>query len=286
MQQIILESVLNLFLFCAVVYLVLSFFSQFNQVAVELNEQQGPDALDRSLAEIYVAMSPETFRVLRLASTCAMFLLGFLGFDLVAGLMLALLGFVGPTLLLRRLRRKRVALVEQQLIDGLELLKNGLKSGLTIQQSSELLVKEFPPPISQEFSLVLAEVRLGVDFMDALQNMATRLDSAIVQILASGVAVTKKCGGDIGEIFGNLADTIREQAKIEGKLVAVTAQGRFQGLILGAMPFVLLFALYFIDRSHVMTLFSNQIGVYAFCGVVVMVMVAQVWIRRMMDIDV
>ena len=155
-----------------------------------------------------------------------------------------------------------------------------------MQQACELLVKEFPNPISKEFSIVLAENRVGVDFIDALENMATRMNSMIVQILASGVAITKQCGGDLGQIFGNLAETIREQARIEGKLKAVTSQGRFQGLILGLMPFALLIALYFVDVQHVRTLFGHQVGIYAFAGVVAMVIIAQVWIRKLMDIDV
>ena len=184
------------------------------------------------------------------------------------------------------MKAARVKKIEQQLVDGLELLGNSLKSGLTLQQSVELLVREFPKPISQEFSLLLAETRLGVDFIDGLHKMASRLDSTIVAILASGVAITKRCGGDLTQIFQNIAQTIREQAKIEGKLDAVTAQGRFQGQILGAMPFALVGILYFVDRQHVRTLFGYQLGLIAFGAVVVMVMLAQAWIVRLMKLDV
>ena len=148
------------------------------------------------------------------------------------------------------------------------------------------MVREFPPPISQEFGLVLAESRLGIEFTEALENMSKRLDSTIVGILASGVAITKRCGGDLTQIFGNIAQAIRERAVIEGKLNAVTAQGRFQGLILGLMPFALVIILYFIDRDHVVTLFSYTLGIWAFTAVCIMVILAQLWIRKLMDIDV
>ena len=134
--------------------------------------------------------------------------------------------------------------------------------------------------------MVLAETRLGVDFNDALTNMAVRLKSNILGILASGVAVTKRCGGDMTVIFTNIAQTIREQATIEGKLDAVTAQGRFQGQVLGLMPFALVGALYFIDRAHVETLFGYQIGLWAMFLVVCMVVMAQLWIRKLLQIDV
>ena len=147
-------------------------------------------------------------------------------------------------------------------------------------------MREFPPPISQEFSLVLAETRLGKDFTEALEAMAARLESNIVHILATGVSVVKRCGGDLSVIFSNIAQTIRDRATVEGKLEAVTAQGRFQGLILGLMPFVLVVVLYFVDRQHVETLFTEQIGIWAFSGVCIMVILAQLWIRKLLAIDV
>ena len=285
MLQLAFEFGIHLLIGTAVFYLVYSFLEEVGRTTEELKSAR-TDKVESSLSDLYLSLSPRSFFSIRLASAAVLFLLGFLALDFILGLCLGLVGYFLPTLYVRKLRRQRVAIVEQQLVEGLELLRNALRSGLTLQQSSELLVSEFPPPISQEFSVVIAEARLGVDFTEALQNMADRLDSPIVKILATGVAITKKCGGDLGEIFGNLAETIREQARIEGKLNAVTSQGRTQGLVLGAMPFLLLIALYFIDPSHVETLFGNQVGVYAFSAVIAMVLMAQLWIRKLMNIDV
>ncbi len=270
----------------AVSFLAFALISTFGTVTNELKEQQVSSG-DSALADLYINISPETFFLLRIAAA----LLSFGIFYLLLGSVLfcsivAVIAFFVPNILLVILRRKRIKKVELQLIEGLELLGSSLKSGLTLPQATELLVREFPAPISQEFSLVLAETRLGVDFIDALHNMANRMDSTIVQILASGVAITKRCGGDLTVIFTNIAQTIRDRATIEGKLEAVTAQGRFQGLILGLMPFALIVVLYFIDRPHVETLFGYQIGIWAFTAVVIMVILAQLWIRKLLDIDV
>ncbi len=285
MIDILLEVAVHLFVFCAVFYLVYSFLSDIGSAAAELQEKHGTD-VDTTFSELYISLPPQHFLSVKLACFAILFFIGYVLVDEKVGLAMGAFGFFIPVLILNKVKAKRQLLLEEQLVDGLELLKNGLKSGLTIQQATELLVKEFPPPLSQEFSLVLAETRLGVDFIQALHNMANRLNSNIVQILASGVAITKKCGGDLTEIFSNLADTIREQSKIDGKLKAVTAQGRTQGLVLGVMPFALLVVMFFIDRNHVETLFGNQIGVYAFVGVIFMVLIAQLWIRKLLDIDV
>jgi tight adherence protein B len=270
---------------CVAMFFAVSLTGAFRESSEEFRKQQVAQG-DNSLAELYINLSPEMLFLVRLVSFSVFFVFGLLIFFPIIGFIFGLVGFWLPTLVLKQLRQKRVKKIELQLIEALELLGSSLKSGLTLPQATELLIKEFPPPISQEFALVMAETRLGVDFTDALENMAKRLGSVIVEILATGVAITKRCGGDLSVIFSNIAQTVRERATIEGKLEAVTAQGRFQGLVLGLMPFALVIILYFIDRQHVITLFSYRLGIWAFTLVCIMVILAQLWIRKLMQIDV
>ena len=266
-------------------YVIVTVINALGESSAEFKQQQVAEG-DSSLAELYIHLSPEMFFLFRMVCFLLLFTFGFFLVNMWFGLFVGAIGFYSPTWMLQHLRAKRIKKIELQLIEGLELLGSSLKSGLTLPQATELLVREFPPPISQEFALVLAETRLGVDFTDALENMATRLQSTIVYILATGVSITKRCGGDLSVIFSNIAQTIRERATIEGKLEAVTAQGRFQGLVLGLMPFALTIVLYFIDRQHVMVLFGYKMGIWAFSMVCIMVIMAQLWIRKLMQIDV
>jgi tight adherence protein B len=268
-----------------VVFVFLVLQSGYEDTVSELQAQQLSEG-DKSLAELYISLNPQQFFFIRVALFILFFGLGFVTIGLVLSLMLGTFAYFVPQFLLSNLKRKRVKKVETQLVEGLELLGNSLKSGLTLPQAVELLVREFPKPISQEFTLVLSETRLGVDFTQALRNMATRLNSNVIHVLASGISINKRCGGDLPILFQNISTTIREQANIEGKLDAVTAQGRFQGLILGLMPFALIVILYFVDRTHVETLFRYQFGIWAVAGVVVMVGMAQLWIRKLLAIDV
>ncbi|MBP9837589.1 MAG: type II secretion system F family protein [Proteobacteria bacterium] len=282
-------AILNIIV-CLTLALVCGYFAftvlgMFGSAMVEL-KKDNIDIKDDIFAELYMKMSPDTFFLIRTVLAVVFFVIGFLAVGIIVGAMFGGLGFAIPLMLLKRYKDKRVKKIELQLIEALELLGNSLKSGMTLPQATELIVKEFPAPISQEFALLMSEYKVGVDFNDALENMAKRLDSAIVYILASGVSITKRVGGDMSVIFGNIAQTIRDKATIEGKLNAVTAQGRFQGLILGMMPFMLVIVLYFIDRQHVMTLFTYRLGIWAFTAVCLMVLLAQLWIKKLLKIDI
>lgn len=261
------------------------FVNEIGQAFEQVSSSQFAST-DNRVAEVAIGLPAEVFLMIRLGLAAALFIVGLLAVNAVAGAMLAVFGFAIPKMVIKRYREKRVKLAETQLIEGLELLGNSLKSGLTLPQAIEILVKEFPPPISKEFAQLLAETRLGVDLNDGLRNMAERLGSTIFHILATGIAVTKRCGGDLTVIFANIAQTIREQSVIEGKLDAVTAQGRFQGLILSIMPFALMVILWFVDRKHVETLFGYKIGIWAVCVVISFVVLAQAWIGKLLKIDV
>ncbi len=272
-------------IFIAALFVAFTFMDKIESAASDVREQQAAMG-SSTMEDLYINLPPDVFVFFRFLIAGLLFLAGTGLVNVFLGLFLAGIGWVVPIVILNNMRRKRIETIETQLIEALGLMGNALKSGLTLRQAIELLVKEFPPPISQEFNRVLAEERLGVDLPDAITNMANRLDSIIVSILASGITIVKRCGGDLTEIFQNIATTIREQATIQGKLNAVTAQGRFQGMILGLMPFALMIILWFVDRNHIETLFGYQIGLWSVALVVGMVVMAQVWIRKLLDIDV
>lgn len=285
MNETLIFITIHGIIFFMVTWIAYSLSSEINE-GIQEAQSRAMQAQDASLSDLYLNLSPKVFLLLRVIAGVVLFLMGTAMLSPVLGLLLGVPGFIVPQVMLKQLQDKRIKRVETQLVEGLELLGNSLKSGLTLPQAVELLVKEMPAPISQEFSIVLSETRLGVDFNDALSSMAERLNSDIVRILASGVAVTKRCGGDLTVIFQNIASTIRSQATIQGKLDAVTSQGRFQGMILGFMPFALIIILYFVDRAHVETLFGYTLGIWAIILVVGLVVMAQLWMRKLLAIDV
>src|SRR6266542_4230602 len=147
--------------------------------------------------------------------------------------------FYAPRMVFMIARDKRRALFEMQLIDGLTLLANSLRAGMTLPQSMELLVREMRPPITQEFGRVLQENRLGTDFDQAMLNMSRRLQSRDLDMLVNAIAITRKSGGNMGEIFQKIAEIIRERARIEGKVKALSATGNMQAFVMSALPFAL-----------------------------------------------
>lgn len=125
---------------------------------------------------------------------------------------------------------------EEQLSDTLLLMSNGLRAGFSFLQSMEMISRESPPPICDEFGRVIQEVSVGVPINDALQNLANRIDSMDLNLVVTAVVIQREVGGGLAEILETIAEVIRERMRIRREIRVLTTQGRASGAILACLP--------------------------------------------------
>ena len=155
---------------------------------------------------------------------------------------------------------QRVAKFSIQMVDALTLMANGLKSGLNVPQTLQIVVDEMPNPIKEEFNLVLQENRLGRSVEEAFENLGKRIDSEDVSMFVTSVNILSETGGNIAETFQSITRTIRERLKLQGKITAMTAQGMTSAVIVGALPWGLGIMLYTADPVAMKPMFTHPAG--------------------------
>ena len=170
------------------------------------------------------------------------------------------IGFRLPRFLVQKLWNWRIERFEDQLLDALAFMSNGLRSGLSLVQTMEMVVEELSNPISQEFALVLSEQRVGVPFEEALLNLEKRIGSEDVQILVTSINILRQSGGNLSETFQTISYTIRERKKVKGKIKTMTAQGVSQAVIITVMPFALGAILWAFDHELMARMWSTWLG--------------------------
>lgn len=155
---------------------------------------------------------------------------------------------------------QRMTKFNLQMIDGLGLMANGMKSGLSIVQAMGLVKNEMPNPMSQEFDYLLKQNQLGVTVEDCFLNLAKRVPSDDVNMFVTAIVILKETGGNLAETFETIVYTIRERVKVEQKISAMVAQGVAQGVIVFMMPFGLMGMFYMSDPEFMAPLFRSPIG--------------------------
>lgn len=200
--------------------------------------------------------------------------------------MAAVVTFPAPRLYLKFLGKRRLEKFNEQLEDALNSMSSALKAGFSINQAIEVIASENRNPISVEFRLLLQEIRLGVPLEQALENMVKRLGSEDFELVATAILTARQTGGELTVIFERLAGMIRERMRIAGKLRALTAQGRLQSYIVGAMPFLLMIVMNYIAPDMMSAFFNSMAGILLILGAVMLVVMGFLVIRKITNIDI
>ncbi len=183
-------------------------------------------------------------------------------------------------------RKKRVSEFTAQMIDALTLMANGLRSGLNVPQTLQIVVDEMPAPVSQEFGLVLDQNRIGVPLEVGFENLAKRIKTEEIYIFATSVNILRETGGNMAETFDTIVKTIRERSKLQNKINALTAQGRTAGIIVGCVPFGVAGMMYAIDPDLVRPLFTTLPGFVIIMIALTLVGAGLFIINKMVQIEV
>lgn len=199
----------------------------------------------RHLDEMFVEVQRRRLFLLYTFSPIALGIVGILLFhNLIAGVVGGVVGLTLPTFVIKDLEARRLRRFNSQLVDGLMILTGSLKAGLSMLQAIEVLVEEMPPPVSQEFGLVLRENAMGVPLDESLERLNSRMKSDELNLIVTAVLVARDSGGDLTRTFTQLMTTIREKRKLTEKARTLTTQGKIQGIVMSIIPIFFGVAIY------------------------------------------
>lgn len=240
---------------------------------------------------MFEAITQDRARGFITGMTLAGAVLGFLMGDSLGArafwmIFLAIAGYMVPRGFVLWRRRQRLDRIDDQLVDTLRLMANGLRAGMSLQQSLELAVRESKPPIADELARVVKEIHLGRLTDDALRRFAERVPLEDVKIVVDSILTLRETGGNLSETFTVVADTIVERKKVSGKIKAMTAQGMTQGFIMCLMPPGMLFMFSIIDPTYTAPLFNTVLGWFAL-AIVALLDLMGLWLMfKLVKVDV
>jgi tight adherence protein B len=198
----------------------------------------------------------------------------------------ALIAIAGPKLAIAYLARKRAQRFVYQLPDALLALASALRAGSNLSKGLELLATRQPAPLSQEFTIVLAEHRIGRQLTESLGDLRKRIATPELDLMNTAMNVSRRVGGNLADTLESLAKTLQEKAHIEGKIDALTSMGRAQGWVVGLLPIFIGFVLYQQQPERMSLMFTEWYGWIVLAVIAVMMTIAAWMIRKIVNIDV
>lgn len=202
--------------------------------------------------------------------------------SLVAGAVVGLVTALVPPLYVHVKRKARLAKLLGQLPDAFELMARMIRAGQTTEQAVQAVADEFEQPIAAEFTYCAEQQHLGLSPEAAFRDLARRTGLLEIKIFVLALLVQQQTGGNLAEILDKLSAVVRERFRIAGKIKALTAEGRMQGLVLLVLPFAIMGIMMVMSKKYAETVVQ-----YPQLVVVMLVieLIGALWIRKVVNFD-
>lgn len=242
---------------------------------------------ERDLADAFIFI--DSRQLLRASAVLAV-MTAAIAFAVRGGLVIcaaaALVALVGPRIALRLLRVRRRDRLVAQLPDAMRALAALLRAGHGLGQGLASLADSQPRPLRDEWRLLLRRLRMGERAETVFESLPSRIDAPEARLLAATIRVSIDLGAGMAEALDKLAESTRRRLEMEQRIRALTSQGRMQGLIVGALPLLLMAVFAVMDGPAMRLLWTTPQGWAALVLLVALELTGFLMIRRIVRIDV
>jgi len=183
-------------------------------------------------------------------------------------------------------RQRRFDQFEEQFPEAMDLLGRAVRAGHAFTTGFELIGKELPDPVGEEFRIAFSQQGLGIPLRDALHNMAIRMPLPDVRIFVSCLQIQRESGGNLGEILDSMSSIMRERFKLRRQVRIYTAEGRLSMYMLSAIPIVAFLGLYIFQSEYLSPMLTDPRGQMGLGVAVLLQFIGYIVISRIIKIKV
>lgn len=222
------------------------------------------------------------------ALCCTAALIAFLALFIWRDLLEACFGavFAGtalPLLVLRYLRKRRLAKFTNQFPEALDLMVRSLRAGHPVPAAIRLAARELPDPLGSEFGMVEDEITYGLDLETAMRNMNDRVGQEDLPLFVTSVAIQASSGGNLTEILANLCEVVRARVKMRRKIRALSSEGRSSAMILTSIPIILFCIINWMSPNFYGAHWSNPLLIHGLAAGALWMLIGNLVMRRMIN---
>ena len=126
---------------------------------------------------------------------------------------MAAAGWVMPKFLVQRRARNRLAAVDREVPELVDLLVTTVEAGVGFAAALQLAARSIRGPLGDELRLSLHEQSMGLTTDEALRNLAARIDSPAIRAFIQALLQGEALGVSIGKVLRDLAVDMRKRRR-------------------------------------------------------------------------
>jgi tight adherence protein B len=204
----------------------------------------------------------------------------------ILGLIVVVLGCVGPLATLGYLAGRRKKKFQAQLPDMLALLAGSLRAGYSLMQGVEAVGKEVGEPMGKELRRVVNEARLGRDLEESMEGVADRMDSDDFAWAVMAVRIQREVGGNLSELLMTVSETMISRERLRRDVASLTAEGKISAIVIGGLPVALGLTMYVINPEYMNPLLTTTMGQGMLGASTLAALIGFAWMKKTITIKI
>ena len=171
-----------------------------------------------------------------------------------------------PRLSLGIMAVRRQAQFTREFPNAIDIIVRGARSGLPVTECLEIIGREMPDPLGEEFRRLVDGQKMGATLEQMLNRALVRMPTPEFKFFAIVIEIQQQIGGSLADTLENLSHVLRDRKKMRDKAKSMAAEGKTSAGIIGSIPIVLALILTLINPEYMTPFFASSAGEILFYG--------------------
>ncbi|HEY5338431.1 MAG TPA: type II secretion system F family protein [Rhizomicrobium sp.] len=183
------------------------------------------------------------------------------GQTLIATLLVAVpVGLGLPRWVLNFLKGRRQKAFTNEFATAIDIIVRSVKSGLPTNEALKIVAREVPDPVGSEFNKLVEGLKVGVTLDQSLKKMFDSMPTPEVSFFGIVMTIQQKSGGNLSEALSNLSFVLRDRKRLQGKIKAMSSEAKASAMIIGSLPPAVMGIVYMSSPAYISLLFTERMG--------------------------
>lgn len=188
-----------------------------------------------------------------------------------------------PRWLLARRIRSRQAKFLTEFANAIDIIVRGIRSGLPLSDCMEIIATESPEPVRSEFVELVEQQKIGIPLSKAFERLYERIPLQEVSFFSIVIAIQAQTGGNLAEALSNLSGVLRDRYRMQAKVKSLSAEAKASAVIIGALPPLVMSAVYLISPDYISLLWEVKMGQVMLMGAGIWMLIGILVMRKMIN---
>ena len=192
----------------------------------------------------------------------------------------------------KMLRQKQITRMRREFLDGMQFAGTALQSGYAMEnafsQALEELLKIYDSNsfIVREFRYIKIQVRMNVPLEDLLESLGKRSHIDDIRNFSDVFLTARKTGGDMISIVRNTIADMRQKEETRQEIETVLSGKMMEQHIMSVIPLAILGYVTLTGPSFLDGMYHTPAGILIMSVCLIVYLLAFIWGRKIMQIEV